>query len=426
MVERRRSAGAGSQRALRTANTRRVLAALADSGPMTQVALSRSTGLSTATVSNIVGDLREEGQVATRPTTASGRRALLVELAAAPRDRVAVGIDIGRRHLRIVLATLQRDIIAEDYLALPLGHTAEDGMQQAVRLLDRQLRAGDLRREDIVGCGVGVPGPIDARSGRIAHGAILPTWVGFRPIDRLREALRLPVHLDNDANLGALAEITWGPYVDLQDLVYVKVASGIGAGLVLSGQVYRGAMGITGEIGHMPVSEYGPVCRCGNRGCLEAVASTSSMLDALAQSGLVGPGAAVDRLIELVRAGDPVVGRIVEDAGLAIGQAVGTVVNLLNPAVTVIGGPLAPLGDTVLAPIRRGMQRFASPTVGVETEVAVSSLGDRAEALGACSLVFHAERAGRYLAGAAGSAAGFPAAVPAGVPAGVLAAAIGH
>lgn len=391
-------AGAGSQRALRTANTHRVLAALADTGPMTQAAISRSTGLSTATVSNIVGDLRAGGVVATQPMTASGRRALLVELTAAPRARVAAGIDIGRRHLRIVLATLQREVLAEEDVALPLGHTAEDGMRQAVRLLERLMRHGDLTRADIAGCGVAIPGPIDTRTGRIAHGAILPAWVGFRPIDRLRDALKLPVHLDNDANLGALAEITWGPYGDAVDLVYVKVASGIGAGLVLSGELYRGAMGITGEIGHMPISEYGPVCRCGNRGCLEAVASTSSMLDALAQSGLVAPGAAVDRLIELVRQGDPVVGRIVEDAGLAIGQALGAVVNLVNPAVTVIGGPLAPLGDTLLGPVRRGMRRFASPTVGEQTQVAVSSLGERAEALGACSLVFHAERTGQWLA----------------------------
>ena len=136
-------------------------------------------------------------------------------------------------------------------------------------------------------CGVAIPGPIDARTGRIAHGAILPAWVGFRPVDRLAQALRLPVHLDNDANLGALAELTWGPYGDAEHLLYVKVASGIGAGLVLSGQVYRGALGITGGVGHMPISEYGPVCRCGNRGCLEAMASVATMIDSLVQLSLI-------------------------------------------------------------------------------------------------------------------------------------------
>lgn len=368
---------------------------------MTQAALSRVTGLSTATISNIVGDLRGDTLVRTSPTTSSGRRALLVELAPPPRDRVAAGIDIGRRHLRIVLATVQRDILAEEQLALPLGHTAEDGMAAAVRLLDRLTGQSGLIRADIAGCGVAIAGPIDARTGRIAHGAILPTWVGFRPIDRLRQALQLPVHLDNDANLGALAEVTWGPYADVAHLCYVKVASGIGAGLVLSGEVYRGALGITGEIGHMPSTEHGPVCRCGNRGCLEAVASTTTMLESLAQSGLVEAGAGVDRLIELVRRGDPVAGRILEDGAVAIGQAVGTVVNILNPAVAVIGGPLAPLGDLLLNPMRRGMRRFASPTAGTATELVVSSLGDRAEALGACSLVFAAEPARAWMGPAA-------------------------
>ncbi|MCA0436520.1 MAG: ROK family transcriptional regulator [Austwickia sp.] len=388
-----RSTGAGSQRALRTANTRRVLAALASTGPMSQAALSRSTGLSTATVSNIVGQLRAEHLVSTSPTTSSGRRALLVELTTPPRPAVAAGIDIGRRHLRIVLATMQREVLAEDAVPLPLGHTAEAGIRAAVRLLDHLVAAGDLRRDDIAGCGVAIPGPIDARTGRIAHGAILPAWVGFRPVDRLAQALRLPVHLDNDANLGALAELTWGPYGDAEHLLYVKVASGIGAGLVLSGQVYRGALGITGEIGHMPISEYGPVCRCGNRGCLEAMASVATMIDSLVQSGVVEAGATTQQLLDLVRAGDPVAGRIVEDGAVAIGQALGAVVSLLNPAVAVIGGPLAPLGDTLLAPLRRGLRRFASPTIGAETEVVVSSLGDRAEALGACALVFQASGA---------------------------------
>lgn len=391
MGKRRDVGGAGSQRALRVANTRRMLGALADNGPMTQAALSRTTGLSTATVSNIVGDLRGDGLVTTRPTTSSGRRALLVQLAAPRRDRIAAGIDIGRRHLRVILATLQRQIVAEDSMALPLGHTAEAGMAQAAGLLDRLMRTAGVSRTDVVGCGVAIPGPIDARTGRIAHGAILPAWVGFRPIDRLREALRLPVHLDNDANLGALAEVTWGPYADTAHLIYVKVASGIGAGLVLSGEVYRGAMGITGEIGHMPIVDYGPVCRCGNRGCLEAVASTATMLQSLAYSGLVDANAGVERLVDLVNRADPVAGRILENGAFAVGQALGTVINILNPAVAVIGGPLAPLGDVLLDPLRRGLQRFASPTVGDETELVVSALGERAEALGACALVFQAE-----------------------------------
>lgn len=386
--------GAGSQQALRTANMRRALAALTENGPMSQAALSRLTGLSTATISNIVRSLRGEGLVTTSPTTASGRRAVLVELGTPQRAKVAAGVDIGRRHLRIILATLRREVVAEEAVELPPGHSAEESIAAANRLLGVLLQRAGLRLDDVVGAGVGIPGPIDARSGRIAHGVILPTWVGFRPEDRLRESLGLPVHLDNDANLGALAEVTWGPYVDAQHLHYLKVATGIGAGLILAGQVYRGAMGITGEIGHVPVAEHGAVCRCGNRGCLETLASTSVMTDAVVAAGLMEPGAGIARLIELVLAGEPAAGRVVEDAGLALGRVLGTMVNVLNPAVVVIGGPLAPLGEALLTPVRRALVRFASPSVGSRTDVVISSLGERSEALGACSLVFQRMGAG--------------------------------
>ncbi|GAB76577.1 Sugar kinase of the NBD/HSP70 family, may contain an N-terminal HTH domain [Austwickia chelonae] len=389
--------GAGSQSALRSANTRRVLACLTESGPMTQVALSKSTGLSPATISNLVAKLRSEGVVATSPTTSSGRRAVLVELGGVPQCKVAVGIDMGRRHLRIALCTLNREVVAEKAVGLPADHHAEDSIGLADRVLTILLERAGLERSQVVGCGVGIPGPIDAGSGKIAHGVILPAWVDFRPIDRLREVLRRPVYLDNDANLGGLAEITWGPYAEAGHLLYVKVGTGIGAGLVLSGQVYRGAMGITGEIGHIPVAEHGLVCRCGNRGCLETVASTSVMVEALVKAGVLEHDAGIARLVETVRAGDPAAGRVAEDAGMALGQVLGMMVNVLNPAVVVIGGSLVGLGGDLLGPVRRGIRRFASPTVSARTEVVLSSLGERAEVLGACSLVFQQESENTWL-----------------------------
>lgn len=355
---------------------------------MTQAALSRRTGLSTATVSNLVANLRQDGIVATRPTTSSGRRAVLVELDGSRRSKVAVGIDIGRRHLRIILATPAREVAAEESVGLDIGHDAEHSIAEAVRVLSELLERSGHSHEDVIGCGVGIPGPIDGRTGEVSHGAILPTWVGFRPVDRLQEALGLPVFLDNDANLGALAEVTWGDHTNVPHLVYLKVASGIGAGLILSEQLYRGSVGITGEIGHVPVTEYGEMCRCGNRGCLETVASTAVMLDTLSRTGLLSRQDGVAQLVGLVLSGDPAAARVVEDAGLALGQALGVVTNLLNPDVVVIGGPLAPLEDHLLAPVRRGLLRFASPAAGAVTQVVMSSLGDRAEALGACSLVF--------------------------------------
>src|SRR4029453_12023694 len=261
---RSRTKNPGSQSALRHLNQQRIIECLLN-GPYTQAELARQTGLSTATVSNIVKIMQDAGLASTEPITSSGRRALNVRLNS--NGAVAVGIDFGRRHLRVVLASLSYHIIAEESVQLPLGHHAEEGIKAAVDLLDKLLRENGVERTSVVGAGAGIPGPIDRRTGTVAQGAILPEWVGIHILDRLEEALDLPVFVDNDANLGALSEVTWGPHGGASNLMFLKIGSGIGAGLILNGAPYYGNVGITGEIGHATIHEHGLVCRCGNRGC---------------------------------------------------------------------------------------------------------------------------------------------------------------
>ncbi|MDP5227466.1 MULTISPECIES: ROK family transcriptional regulator [Arthrobacter] len=373
----------GSQSALRLLNRERVLQALS-AGPATQAELSRATGLSTATISNIVKELEREGSVRTEPTTSSGRRALNVRLVAD--SSVAVGIDFGRRHVRVVLATRDYRVMAEAAASLSLGHHAELGISTARGLMERLLTENGLSHSDVIGAGVGIPGPLDRRSHTVAHGAVLPEWVGIETDTRLREALGIPVHVDNDANLGALAEATWGPHGGADNLVFVKIGSGIGAGLIVNGAPVYGNLGITGEIGHTAIDDRGAVCRCGSRGCLETVASTTTMIEQLSRNE-PGP-VSTQSIIAAARNGHPPTLRVLDDAGLAIGHALGTVANLLNPEVIVVGGPLAELGELLLAPIRRGILRHTIPMVGANTSLTVSSLGERAEALGAAALVF--------------------------------------
>ncbi len=373
----------GSQSALRKLNEQRIVETLM-AGPATQAELSRQTGLSTATVSNIVKVLHDAGVVATEPTTSSGRRALSVRLNS--NSAVAVGIDFGRRHLRVVLANLAYEVLAEQNITLPLGHEADVSISAAVDLLDSLLEDAGVRRADVVGVGAGIPGPIDHRTGTVAQGAILPEWVGFHLLAHLEERLGLPVFVDNDANLGALSEVTWGPHSGVENLVFVKIGSGIGAGLILNGLLFYGQVGVTGEIGHATIVEHGAVCRCGNRGCLETVASTTTMSELLSR-GQPDP-LTPDEIVRRALAGHPAVLRVIDDAGLAVGRALGNVANLINPEVIVIGGPLADLGEILLEPIRRGLLRHAVPLIGETTTVTMSALGARAEVLGAAALVF--------------------------------------
>ncbi|MET3565902.1 putative NBD/HSP70 family sugar kinase [Leifsonia sp. 563] len=379
----------GSQGALRHLNQERLVEFLLANGPSTQAELARGTGLSTATVSNIVRDMAAKGVVTTSPVTSSGRRALLVQLT--DTGDIAVGVDFGRRHVRIVLTTLGYDVIAEEQVALEPGYDVLGAVREAARLLDRMLAAGGHDRESVLAVGVGIPGPIDRRTGTVLQGAILPEWVGITRRE-LEDVFGFPVVVDNDANLGALAEVTWGANRGERNLIFVKIGTGIGAGLILNGQPYYGFLGITGELGHTPVAEHGVICRCGNRGCLETIASTSVMLESL------GRGDGARTASDILRRGlakDPAVLRVVSDAGTAIGQAIGNIANVINPELVLIGGPLVGLGDALLDPIRHGIRQNAIPIIAGTTTVRISSLGDRAESLGAAAIVIKGALAGQ-------------------------------
>jgi predicted NBD/HSP70 family sugar kinase len=383
MTTRHRSRNPGSQTALRQSNQQRILSSLVSGGPSTQAEISRNTGLSNATVSNIVKALAERGIVTTAPTTSSGRRALSVSLSG-ENGVVAVGIDFGRRHVRVMISGLDYRVIAAEAVELPLGHSASSALEAAAVLLERLLLDSGVSSTLVLGIGVGIPGPIDHRTETVIEGAILPEWVGITH-SQIEARLNYPVYIDNDANLGALAEVTWGPHGGAANLVFVKIGTGIGAGLILNGLPFGGSIGVTGEIGHTPVHDHGLLCRCGNRGCLETVASTTVMLELL---GRTSPSTVATRdIIREALAGDHATLRIIEDAGLAVGRSVAAIVNLVNPGIVVIGGPLAGLGELLLDPIRRGLAVYAVPMLSESTELVMSSLGEEAEALGAVSLV---------------------------------------
>ena len=380
----------GSQGALRHLNQERLIEFLLANGPSTQAELARGTGLSTATVSNIVRDLVMKGVAGTSPVTSGGRRALQVQLT--DTGDVVAGVDFGRRHARIVLATLGYQVLAEAEISLPLGYDVRESLQAAAELLDTLLAEHAIPRDSVLSVGVGVPGPIDRRTGTVLQGAILPEWVGMSIRD-LEDAFRFPVVVDNDANLGALAEVTWGANRGVRNLIFVKIGSGIGAGLILNGQPYYGYLGITGELGHTPVVDHGVICRCGNRGCLETIASTTVMIEALGRGS--GGGVTTADVLRRGLERDPATLRVVGDAGTAIGQTIGNIANVINPELVLIGGPLVGLGDALLDPIRHGILQNAIPIIGETTAVRVSSLGDRAESLGAAALVIQGAVVGR-------------------------------
>jgi predicted NBD/HSP70 family sugar kinase len=381
--------GSGSLESLRERNRRRVLDALRAAGTTSRADLARRTGLSRTTVSSLVGDLVREGLVAEHvdraaaPGAQGGRPPVLVSL-----DRqagVAVGIDFGKSHVTVAVADLAHTILAEQRRALPSDHTAEEGLDVAAELVGSALAEAGVDRESVLGVGMGLPGPIHRESGTVGSSAILPGWVGVRAAEAMGGRLGLPVRVDNDANLGALAEHAWGAGVDVDDLIYLKLATGIGAGFVLAGRVYVGAGGTAGEIGHMIIDEDGPVCRCANRGCLETLASGAATVELLRPT--LGDDLTLQRVVDLTVRGDPACRRVVADAGRHIGRAVANVVNLINPRHVIVGGELAACGDVLLEPLRTECRRHAISSAAADVEVMRSTLGERAQVLGAVALV---------------------------------------
>jgi predicted NBD/HSP70 family sugar kinase len=378
----------GSQSSLREANEQRVLRALLAHGGQTQADIARNTGLSPATVSNIVRGLRAAGAVEVTPA-ATGRRAVRVSLARA--RGVVIGVDFGHRHLRVAVADLAHTVLAESNQRLDVDHSASEGLRAAIAAVDRALAEAGAGRDDVVGVGLGVPGPIDARTHAVGSSSILPGWVGVDPAAALRDELDRPVHVDNDANLGALGECAWGAGRGRSDVAYIKAATGIGAGLLLDGRLYRGRAGTAGEIGHTTIDENGDVCRCGNRGCLETYVGTPMLLELLGRSH--GPDITVADVLRLARDGDVGCRRVLADAGRYIGVAVANLCNLLSPELVIVGGDLATSGDLLLQPLREAVGRYAIPSAAEAVEVVQGELGERAEVLGALALALRRSQA---------------------------------
>ena len=391
-------AGGANPAGVRAGNRDCILDLLRAEGPMSQADLARASGLSPATVSSIARELREDGWLEPDHGDAPARgRPLALSRSAG----VAVGIDFGHSHVRVAVADLAHTVLAEAETGLDVDHEAHEGVALAGRLVRTLLDEVGVGADRVTGVGMGLPGPLRHETGEVGDSSILPGWIGSRPEELMEAELGLPVRVENDANLGALAEIVWGAGRGSSDLVYVKVATGVGAGLVLNGRLYHGSSGTAGEIGHVTIHESGPVCRCGNRGCLEAFAGAEAVLDPLRRRH--GERLTLRQVVVQAQAGDVGCARVIGDAGRALGLAVAGACNLLAPERVLVGGELAQAGELLLDPLREALARSAIAATR-DVPVLAGVLGERAEVLGAVALVLRESQ--RFVAEPAAAAAG--------------------
>lgn len=359
--------------------------------------IARTLRLSRSTVSEIVADLLETGLIAEAgdgPST-GGRRPVLIRF----QDDAAriIGVDMGASHVSVALTNLRGKVRGWAARPHPVRSDPEGTRALIGEMCAQVLEDDGTSRTKLMGIGIAVPSPVDpSRPFRLPE-VILPAWGGRTGFESLVDRYQVPILVDNDANLGALAEYWWGSAQGIQDFTYVKLATGAGSGLIIGGEIYRGITGIAGEIGHISVDPEGPECICGNRGCLNTLVSSanliqtaSSRLPEYPDSVLHDGPLTLTALEDAAIADDELALEIFETAARQLGSAIAGLLNLLNPSAVVLGGSMTRVGERFLRPLRAAVLRRTLVNSLAASEIRITSLGEQAFAVGAATLVLAA------------------------------------
>jgi predicted NBD/HSP70 family sugar kinase len=362
-----------------------MLALIRDGRAVTRADLVRSTGLSRSTVAHRLdvliahGLIREDGAgVSTggRPPTA---------LAFNPLAGIVLVADLGATHARLAVTDLAGGTLAEEARDLDVAAGPEPVLGLADERFAALLREAGHGPADVRGVGVGIPGPVAFSTGEPVNPPLMPGWDGFSIPRWFAERYPAPVLVDNDVNVMAIGEqrTQWS---GCEHLLFVKVGTGIGCGISAARRIRRGALGAAGDIGHVRVSGHDDViCRCGNSGCLEAIAGGRAIAERLAAAGRDATGSR--DVVRLVRAGDTLAIRFVREAGRLLGEVLASCVNLFNPGAIVIGGALGEAHEPLLAGVREVTIRRSLPLATRSLQIVPSRLGDRAGVVGASIMV---------------------------------------
>jgi glucokinase-like ROK family protein len=375
----------------------RILTYVRDDGPLSRMDLAARLHVSRTTVAAEVARLVELGLAEDGGPAASrgGRRSSLVDLDAGLRF---VGIELGATSMRVAVTDGRLGVLAR--AAEPradIRRGPEPVLAQAIDITRKLLAEQGVERP--AGVGIGVPGPVDFQAGVPVSPPIMPGWDGYPVRDALSRELGSPVLLDNDVNVMALGEQHTGVARSAAAFLFVKIGTGIGCGIVVDRHLYRGADGCAGDIGHMRIEQTGPVCACGNHGCLEAFFGGAALSrDALAAARSGRSGVLADLLARegeltaemvgrAVGQGDAVALELVRDGGRRVGSVLANLVSFFNPGLIVIGGGVAGLGHPLLAEIRSVIYRQSLPLATGNLPVVLSELGGDAGVIGAARLI---------------------------------------
>lgn len=360
---------------------------LRDGRPRTRAELATLTGLARSTIALRVDELMRLSLIKPINDALSTGGRPSSQFALNPEAKLVLAADIGASHANLAVADLSGTILVQHAEALPISEGPEHVLGWVVESGRRLLAKTGRDDADLISIGIGLPGPVEYSTGRPINPPIMPGWDRFDVPAWMQKHWDIPVLVDNDVNIMALGEqaATWP---ETQHLIFVKVATGIGAGVISSGRLQRGAQGIAGDIGHVQIVRgAGVPCHCGNRGCLEAMASGPAIARGLRDTGVeVESGQDV---VELVKRGNIDAVQAVRQAGRDIGEVLTACVSLINPSVIVIGGAMSQAGEHLLAGVREVVYTRSMPLATEHLSIVQSQATGNAGVIGASMLAIH-------------------------------------
>lgn len=375
-----------------------ILRAIYDQDEISRADIARMTGLTRTTVSDAVSELMQEGLVAETGVgvSAGGKPPILLSIV--EDSRSLIGVDLANSEFRGAIINLRGEI--RHRFSLPIDEQdGEAALALVYRLIDRLVSVAE---SPILGIGIGTPGLMDAQQG-VVRTAVNLDWRDLPLGDLLEGRYALPVYIANDCQVAALAELTFGIGKALSNLVVIKVGRGIGSGIILDRQLHYGDGFGAGEIGHMVVEPGGELCRCGNHGCLETLASSRAIVKRIRTIAESNPRSLIHRfaptpaaintnvVLQAFDAGDEAVQAVIEEAGCYLGKAVAYLESVLNIQQIVITGSMARFGQALIEPIKQQVNEGVLPALTNETRIEISDLGQDIVILGAAALLLSHE-----------------------------------
>ncbi len=362
-----------------------LLTILRDGEPRTRAQLAELTGLARSTVATRIDSLTATGLIAPASDAVSTGGRPPARIAFNPESRMVVAIDLGATHGVVAIANLAGTILNSEARRLRISDGPEKVLGWALATATRLVTETGRPAADLVGIGIGVPGPVEHSTGMPINPPIMPGWDRFDIPAYVRRSFAVPVLVDNDVNVLALGEHATA-WPDQSDLLFVKVATGIGAGIINGGRLQRGAQGSAGDLGHVRVPFTNETPSHGATDAdLEALASGPAIARTLAAAGI--PAETSEDVVALARSGNPVVLQAIRQAGRDLGEVVATCVNLLNPSVVVIGGSIARVGEQLLAGVREVVYQRSTPLATQYVTITQSKAGETGGVLGAAIMV---------------------------------------